>query len=74
MIMDVPFMCYKSELRKQAIERIIEKLAAAGEYLAYDFTYQCKVYDSLGFDSDSLTKEEIDYIERTLALYFSYED
>lgn len=67
------FCCYiaETELRKQKIEKIIQKLAAAGEYLAYDFTYQCKVYDSLNFDSDTLTEEEINYMEQKLALYFS---
>ena len=56
--------------RRTQIERLINTLGAAGEELAYDFSYQCQVYDSLNFDSDTLTEKEVDYIEKELARRF----
>ena len=49
-------------MRQQKIEDLIEALAAADN--PNDYATQFSIYKALDFDSDTLTTDEVDYIER----------
>ncbi len=52
-------------VRQQQIEDIINALAKAVD--PNDFELQCSIYQTLNFDSDTLTIDEVEYIEREAA-------
>lgn len=52
-------------MRQQEIEDLIDALAAADN--PNDYTTQLSIYKALEFDSDTLTTDEVNYIEREVS-------
>lgn len=48
------------------INNIINLMVAAGPE-CNNFEVQCAIYDAVGFDSDTLTDQEVNYIEKEVA-------
>jgi hypothetical protein len=42
-------------------------MVAAGPVMCNDFATQCRIYDEVGIDSDTLSDAECDYIVREVA-------
>lgn len=65
------FSCFAMEsegdlpTRRGKIEKVIKSLAQS--YNPNDFAVQCAAYDFAGLDSDTLTAEEVEYIENEVA-------
>lgn len=51
--------------RQSQIEEVINRLAANPSQ-CNDFDFQCHIYDEVGFDSDTLTESEIEYITQSI--------
>lgn len=51
--------------RQQQIEDLIDALAAAAD--PNDYATQLSIYNALDFDSDTLTIDEVNYIEREVS-------
>lgn len=51
--------------RQSQIEEIIKRLAANSSQ-CNDFNFQCQIYDEVGFDSDTLTESEVEYITQSI--------
>ena len=52
-------------MRQQEIEDLIDTLAATAD--PNDYTTQLSIYQALGFDSNTLTTDEVNYIEREVS-------
>ena len=52
-------------MRQQEIEDLIDALAAAAD--PNDYATQLSIYKTLDFDSDTLTTDEVNYIEREVS-------
>ena len=52
--------------RQGKINQVIKLMVAAGP-MCNDFATQCDIYDKVGIDSDTLTDQEIQYIESEVA-------
>ena len=52
-------------MRQQEIEDLIDALAAAAD--PNDYATQLSIYNTLDFDSDTLTTDEVNYIEREVS-------
>ena len=52
--------------RRGKINNIINLMVAAGPE-CNNFEVQCAIYDTVGFDSDTLTNQEVKYIEEEVA-------
>lgn len=52
--------------RRGKINNIINLMVAAGP-ACNNFEVQCAIYDAVGFDSDTLTNQEVKYIEEEVA-------
>ena len=53
--------------REGKLNQIINKMVAAGPIMCNDFATQCRIYDEVGIDSDTLSDAECDYIVREVA-------
>ena len=53
--------------RQGQLNQIIKLMVAAGPIMCNDFATQCRIYDEVGIDSDTLSDAECDYIVREVA-------